>query len=340
MYFFLKNMDSFNPLTELENEAFLLFGSEYPDFNDERPLSRFKHSNYFGFVVGILRFIDSACGEELVKLRKEIIDTLNSKDISVKYKRDLIKASSKSIYSIIICSFLRYSASPNTTPSDSRSSTPSPSNPREKSFKEALHERDVICCVCWKSEKLLLNGAHIIAHKTGNVMAIDTERIARICGIGLNSLQNGLLLCSDCHSHFDALKLWFDVEEDRNNQTIYRACGRERIIMVKPDWRVTNTKHSFQKEIVQGQLDRCGTTIEEETEDGLFSCFPSNEASYWPNAQTLAFHKKAGLIWKFSAGSGEFEEYDYDNTPEDGIVVVQKAIKKLERFAEESEAYF
>jgi hypothetical protein len=112
------------------------------------------------------------------------------------------------------------------TPTIVSSKTPSRANSTEdadyvpevkelsyRNLKKAVVKRDGVCLFCW--DKLQFQGAHIIAQKNIS-LAYDESSLFQRAGLTQkHQVQNGLLLCSICHSQFDKLKRYVDFADDK-----------------------------------------------------------------------------------------------------------------------------
>ncbi|KAJ2987527.1 hypothetical protein HDV02_006080, partial [Globomyces sp. JEL0801] len=182
----------------------------------QREKLKWKPENNCGFLLGIIEFG--------INTHRTLLHSLL---VSGQFK-DQEKSFIESMFDFYIRPFHK---SYNTdsegfhTPSTLSSRTPSRKNSAEdfeyipeekelshKDLKKTLVRRDGVCLFCWK---LKCEGAHIIAQKNFS-MASDESSILQRAGLTQkHQVQNGLLLCRNCHSDFDILKQYVDVDDDK-----------------------------------------------------------------------------------------------------------------------------
>ncbi|OAJ39484.1 hypothetical protein BDEG_23323 [Batrachochytrium dendrobatidis JEL423] len=84
---------------------------------------------------------------------------------------------------------------------------------QHKYLNKVVEKRDGVCLFCW--DKLSLQGAHIISQKNIG-MAYNKPSILLRAGLTQkHQIQNGLLLCINCHDQFGKLKQYVDVVDDK-----------------------------------------------------------------------------------------------------------------------------
>ncbi|KAJ2987528.1 hypothetical protein HDV02_006081, partial [Globomyces sp. JEL0801] len=180
-----------------------------------------------------------------------------------------------------------------------------------KDLKKTLVRRDGVCLFCWK---LKCEGAHIIAQKNVS-MACDESSILQRAGLTQkHQVQNGLLLCRNCHSEFDILKQYVDVDDDKLVVKVVNETNDENDVNYR---RATKgLKGSRYSELEFFQDNR--QPIESNGDMVLY--FVENNPTKLPNRRALEFHKAACMIWRMAGGAETDEEYcsdDEDLSPVD-----------------------
>ena len=82
-----------------------------------------------------------------------------------------------------------------------------------KDLKKAVEKRDSVCLFCWNRKPL--KGCHIIAQKNIPMVYDEPSLLLRACLTQKHQVQNGLLLCGNCHDEFDQLQRYVDVVDDK-----------------------------------------------------------------------------------------------------------------------------
>jgi hypothetical protein len=182
-----------------------------------------------------------------------------------------------------------------------------------KDLKKAVERRDGVCLFCWDNEEV--QGAHIIAQKK-IPMAYDAPSILLRAGLTQkHQVQNGLLLCGNCHSEFDQLKRYVDVVGDKLvvkvvNGSVLRNDEKHR------DWqRAVRNLRGMRRLNEEDWTDIDNRqAVEPNGEMALY--FVLNNPTRLPNRNALEFHKAACLIWRMAGGAESEDEHcpddDYD----------------------------
>lgn len=188
-------------------------------------------------------------------------------------------------------------------------------------FKREISARDSVCLFCWSLE--VIEGAHIIAQKNANSVAYNDESLLQRVGLEQkHQVQNGLLLCSNCHKRFDALKRYVDVI---GNKLVLKIVNDSRVPNDQDDveWRrvIRNVKASR----LSNEEDWIDIDNRKSVDENGDMClwFMKNDLSLQPNRNALEFHKTACLIWRM-AGGGDPEEDCSDEDDFESVDDLQK----------------
>ena len=200
-----------------------------------------------------------------------------------------------------------------------------------KDLKKAVEKRDGVCLFCWGNKQL--EAAHIIAQK--NIpMAYDEPSLLLRAGLTQkHQVQNGLLLCGNCHGEFDQLQRYVDVVDDKLvvkvvNYSVLRNDEKHR------DWQrdvrnlraMRNANEEDWTDIDNRQA------VEPNGEMALY--FVLNNPTKLPNRQALEFHKAACLIWRMAGGAESEDEHCPDD--DDDYVPVDYRSKSIEKWMDSS----
>jgi hypothetical protein len=189
-------------------------------------------------------------------------------------------------------------------------------------LKRAVDKRDGVCLFCW-SEKHL-EAAHIIAQKNNLSVPFDISRFERAGLSDKHQVQNGLLLCSNCHKDFDTLKSYVEpsdpfilklvnsTSDDNDN-----AWRRQVIRMIG--------YRKIEEEYWIGIDNRVAT----DSNGDMQLYFSSQDRSLEPNRKALESHKVACLIWRMAGGAEPDEEYCSDD---DNVDAIQISIQKVHQW--------
>ncbi|KAI9353851.1 hypothetical protein BDR26DRAFT_796851 [Obelidium mucronatum] len=198
-----------------------------------------------------------------------------------------------------------------------------------RNFKKTLEKRDRVCLFCWTRSSL--KACHIIAQK--NHLAIQYDELGLFQRAGLkqkHQIQNGLLLCGNCHDQFGLLKQYVDVVGE---QLVLRIINADEKDPEKSrEWRAAvggvqasrqNQKLAFWNESDNNNDDERQVLDNHE----MVLYFIKTNPDIQLNKRALEFHKAACLIWKMAGGAQEDEEICPDDNNEDGIIGVSDDIK-------------
>ncbi|KAJ3016918.1 UNVERIFIED_CONTAM: hypothetical protein HDU68_011950 [Siphonaria sp. JEL0065] len=181
-------------------------------------------------------------------------------------------------------------------------------------FKKAVAKRDGVCLLCWENRPV--KGCHIISQKN-DVMDYDEVSLFQRAGLKQkHQVQNGLLLCGNCHNEFNVLKRYFEVIGE---QLVLKVVNEnERDEEKTTEWRrnIRNLRGiRVLREEDWATIDRRQAT-NPVGEMALY--FVNTNPTIQPNKLALEFHKAACLIWKMAGGAEEDEEEcpddNYDGT--------------------------
>ena len=209
----------------------------------------------------------------------------------------------------------RPSALSSRTPSRSNSTEDLDYVPEEKELvhndlKKAVARRDGVCLFCWNRKPL--KGSHIIAQKNVS-MAYDQASLFIRAGITQkHQVQNGLLLCGNCHDEFDLLKRYVDFIDDKLvvkvvDETNDKSSEKHR------DWIRTNRDLKIARTGREEDWIEIDNRKAVEANGEMSLYFDQNIETQLPNRQALEFHKAACLIWRMAGGAETDEEYCSDD---------------------------
>ena len=190
---------------------------------------------------------------------------------------------------------------------------------KKRNFKKALVERDGVCLFCWRETES--EGAHIIAQKNSVVPIDESDALQRSNLQDIYQVQNGLLLCSNCHGVFDKLRCYVDIIDNKMvvkyvNQTndpgnLKWQNELETILLLrKQKKRYFIAADKYQKE---------WNEVEANGDMALY--FADNDPNKRPSETALRLHKTACLIWRL-AGGAEPDDDDYSDDDDDDVVFV------------------
>ena len=200
-----------------------------------------------------------------------------------------------------------------------------------KDLKKAVEKRDGVCLFCWNRKPL--KGCHIIAQK--NIpMAYDEPSLLLRAGLTQkHQVQNGLLLCGNCHDEFDQLQRYVDVVDDK------------LVVKVVNYSVLRNDDKHMEWEIVLGKLKNDRLFMERYSSDGRQAVEPNGEMALYfvlnnptklPNRQALEFHKAACLIWRMAGGAESEDEHCPDDDDYRYYVPVDYRSKSIEKWMDSS----
>jgi hypothetical protein len=273
----------------------------------QREKSKWKPENNFGFLLGIIAF-----GMDIHKTQ------LHSLLVSRQFK-DQESAFIDSMFDYYIRPFHKsYTDSESCHTPTISSRNPSRSNSTEdldyvpeekellhKDLKKAVLKRDIVCLFCWSRKPL--KGSHIIAQK--NIpMAYDETCLFIRAGITQkHQVQNGLLLCGNCHDEFDILKRYVDVVDDKLVVKVVNETNDENDVNYKSATKGLKGSRRDQLEFLPDNRQ----PIETNGEMALY--FVENYPNKLPNRNALEFHKTACMIWRMGGGAETDDEYCSDD---------------------------
>jgi hypothetical protein len=199
-----------------------------------------------------------------------------------------------------------------------------------KDLKKAVEKRDGVCLFCWNRKPL--KGCHIIAQKNIPMVYEEPSLLLRAGLTQKHQVQNGLLLCGNCHDEFDQLQRYVDVVDGKLvvkvvNISVLGNDDKHR------DWidaieTIKDTRLGKQRRL-PGFSSR--QAVEPNGEMALY--FVLNNPTRLPNRDALEFHKAACLIWRM-AGGAESEEEDCPD--DDDYVPVDYRSKSIEKWMDSS----
>ncbi|KAJ1334528.1 hypothetical protein BSLG_007683 [Batrachochytrium salamandrivorans] len=219
------------------------------------------------------------------------------------------------------------------TPSTVSSRTPSRSSSTEdldyvseekelfhKDLKKAVVRRDGVCLFCWNRKPL--KGSHIIAQKNIPMAYDEASLFVRARITQKHQVQNGLLLCGNCHDEFDLLKRYVDVADDKLVVKVVNETNDENDLDYKSAVLTTQSIRTTQKALFWSSDNR--QIVETNGEMALY--FAQNNPTKLPNRKALEFHKAACMIWRMAGGAETDEEYCFD--VEEMVPVDTAALKR------------
>jgi hypothetical protein len=198
-----------------------------------------------------------------------------------------------------------------------------------KDLKKAVKKRDSVCLFCWNRKPL--KGCHIIAQKNIPMVYDEPSLLLRACLTQKHQVQNGLLLCGNCHDEFDQLQRYVDVVDDKLvvkvvNHSVLGNDDKHRewkdnvrmLKLVRSGWQENWTDIDNRQ------------AVEPNGEMALY--FVLNNATRLPNRDALEFHKAACLIWRMAGGA----ESEDEHCPDDDYIPVDYRSKSIEKWMDSS----
>ncbi|KAH6569821.1 hypothetical protein BASA50_002177 [Batrachochytrium salamandrivorans] len=137
-----------------------------------------------------------------------------------------------------------------------------------------------------------------------------------------HQVQNGLLLCGNCHDEFDLLKRYVDVADDKLVVKVVNETNDENDLDYKSAVLTTQSIRTTQKALFWSSDNR--QIVETNGEMALY--FAQNNPTKLPNRKALEFHKAACMIWRMAGGAETDEEYCFD--VEEMVPVDTAALKR------------
>ena len=200
-----------------------------------------------------------------------------------------------------------------------------------KDLKKAVEKRDGVCLFCWGNKQL--EATHIIAQKNIPMAYDEPSLLLRASLTQKHQVQNGLLLCGNCHDEFDQLQRYVDVVDDKLvvkvvNYSVLR--NDEKHWDWQRDVRNLRAMRNANEEDWTNIDNR--QAVEPNGEMALY--FVLNNLTRLPNRDALEFHKAACLIWRMAGGAESEDEYCPDDA--DGYVPVDYRSKSIEKWVDSS----
>ncbi|KAJ3223183.1 hypothetical protein HDU78_011405 [Chytriomyces hyalinus] len=297
----------------------------------QKPIwSKFGKLNKFGFLYGILVHTPDKEWQD---------DYIRSFYWTFRSNRLMEKAEEERCLNLLYARFIQpfkqhgTSGSLNASPHGSSGSTPigsstpirsNATDPTHHNFSTALRKRDVVCVICW--DRRVAVAAHLIAQKTSIPLVI--EKLLQRAGMrSVYQVQNGVLLCANCHILFDALKQYIDVVDGRLFAKIVNRTNDPNDEDYLRDLEQLTGNRANQKKY-QHHAGIADLPSE------LRVYIPLKDETMHPNHTALAFHKAACLIWKL-AGAGAVNEDDWSGDGEDEVenrlAMVASRLQDLEK---------
>ncbi|KAI8928026.1 hypothetical protein BC831DRAFT_450102 [Entophlyctis helioformis] len=152
----------------------------------------------------------------------------------------------------------------------------------------------------------------------------------------MHQVQNGLLLCGNCHDDFDNLKAYVD-EVDGDLVVAFAVASHEQ---QHDSWIDPTHILSGSRRLVQKAWAGRDPRTQPEDDQVLRIRFLTDDLASRPNRTALEFHKAACLIWKMAGAGYPDEEYcDFDDEHSDrgmqiGMDDLQK--ERLQRYFDSS----
>ena len=192
------------------------YNTETENIPETREKSQWRPENKCGFLLGILEYG--------LKEHKDKLNALLKNEQFKEQETDFINE----MYQFYIFPFKQHNGTGYSEPICHTPQTTSKHNsvedldyvPEEeekelthKSLKKSVLKRDGVCLFCWNVRTLQVG--HILAQKN---IPFNYNEEALFSRAGLkqkHQVQNGLLLCSNCHIEFDALKRYVDVVDEK-----------------------------------------------------------------------------------------------------------------------------
>ena len=215
---------------------------------------------------------------------------------------------------------------------------PEGNDPAHTDLKAAVEERDAACLFCWEMRNL--ECAHIIAKKNIAIEYDESPILQRASLIHKHQVQNGLLLCKNCHNQYDLLKRYVDIVDEKLVFKVVNESNDSNDLKSKKHliWldAIDRIKKSREGEIGSRMNLVCkdGRTAAGNY-DEMVLYFVENNPNILPNRKALEFNKTACLIWRMAGGSEPDEEYCSDDDDQ-GLVNTAALRKRFNLPAEDS----
>ncbi|KAL5032885.1 hypothetical protein RTP6_000921 [Batrachochytrium dendrobatidis] len=156
-------------------------------------------------------------------------------------------------------------------------------------------------------------------------MAYDEDSLFKRAGITQkHQVQNGLLLCRNCHSQFDLLKQYVDVADDKLVVKVINETNDETSDKHK-EWKDTVRVLKGNRMLWQENWTDIDNRQSMESNGEMALYFVQNNPTKLPNRNALEFHKTACMIWRMAGGAETDDEYCSDD---DDLVPVDTAALK------------
>ena len=299
-----------NETKSLVKDFYIIHYENIPNTTEK---SKWTAENKCGFLLGIIKFGFVVHREKL----NELLQNGQFKDQEMDFINEM--------YQFYIFPFKQHNGTGKSEPSchtpQTTSSHPSRQNsvedldyiPEEeekelthKDLKKAVLKRDGVCLFCWTAKPI--QGCHILAQK--NIpFQYDEEPLFRRAGLEQkHQVQNGLLLCSNCHMEFDALKRYVDVVDDKLmvkvvNETDDRNSEKYR------EWKTAVRNLTVLRLAAEEDWVHIDNRQAVNSDGGMELYFLNPDRTLLPNRNALEFHKTACLIWRMAGGSESDEEH-------------------------------
>ena len=289
------------------------YNIQHENIPETRERSKWIAENKCGFLLGILEFGFVVHKEKL----NELLQNGKFKEQEMDFINEM--------YQFYIFPFKQHNGTGKSESSchtpQTKSSNPSRQNsvedldyiPEEeekefthKDLKKAVLKRDGVCLFCW--EQIECIGSHIIAQKNVPFKFDETALFERTGLKQKHQVQNGLLLCANCHGEFDALKRYVDVMDDKLVARVVNGTNDVNICEMIKDIRFG----------IQSRIEKFRNREVVNTKGELELYFQTDNVNSFPNRKALEFHKAACLIWRMAGGG----ESDDEHCPDDELIFV------------------
>ena len=301
---------------------------------DQREKSKWMPENNFGFLLGIIAFgIDT----HITQLHS-LLENNNFKDQEQAFIDSMfnwyIRPFHKS-YNDSLChtpSKVSSRISSRIKSAEDLEYVPEGNDPDHTDLKAAVEERDAVCLFCWEMSNC--EAAHIIAKKNIAIEYDESSILQRAGLIHKHQVQNGFLLCKNCHNQYDLLKRYVDAVDDK--LVVKVVSESNDLDSEKPKIRDKNTrKLEADRKFYEQDWILIDNRKAVEPNEEMALYFVGKNPNQLPNRNALEFHKTACLIWRMAGGSEPDEEYCSDDE-EQGPVDTAALRKRFNLPAEDS----
>ena len=200
-----------------------------------------------------------------------------------------------------------------------------------KNLKNAVLKRDGVCLFCWC--RIQSEGAHIM-NPMDSPFQIDEPSLFQRTGLKQkHQVQNGLLLCANCHVLLDRLKRYIDVVDDKLVIKIVNQTN-DPIDEEYKEWLLLTGHLKAIRSFAQNLGTDNRQAVNSDGEMELY--FLNADPKLLPNRKALEYHKAACLIWRMAGSAEPDDEYCSDDDGPVDFVPADDNAKCVQKWLEDS----